>query len=65
MVEIQNLEKQLEEYPNRKYYTITYSLPIEVIKKIDADKGDISRSRYLLRLIEMAYGYKISSDDGE
>ena len=32
------------------------SLPTEVMHKIDVARGDISRSRYLLRLIEKVYG---------
>jgi len=31
------------------------SLPREIIHKIDLDRKDISRSRYLLRLIKRAY----------
>jgi metal-responsive CopG/Arc/MetJ family transcriptional regulator len=31
---------------------IGISLPIELIKKIDKERHDVSRSRYILRLIE-------------
>jgi hypothetical protein len=31
------------------------SLPRKIIEKIDIDRNDTSRSRYLLRLIERAY----------
>lgn len=31
------------------------TLPKELIQKIDSDRGDINRSRYILRLIEKAY----------
>jgi hypothetical protein len=31
------------------------SIPTELLYKIDAERGDISRSRFLLRLIEKAY----------
>ena len=31
------------------------SLPTEVLLKIDKDRGLIPRSRYLLKLIEIAY----------
>jgi hypothetical protein len=31
------------------------SLPNEVLLKIDRDRGDIPRSRFLLKLIELAY----------
>jgi hypothetical protein len=47
--------KRLEKYPNRKYHEVTYSLPKEIVKRIDAERGDVSRSRFVLRLIEKAY----------
>ena len=31
------------------------SLPKEIMTKIDQDRGDISRSRYVLRLLERIY----------
>ena len=31
------------------------SLPNEILLKIDRDRGDIPRSRFLLKLIEIAY----------
>ena len=31
------------------------SLPVNIIKKIDTERGDVSRSRYVLRLIEKMY----------
>ena len=31
------------------------SLPTEILLKIDKDRGDIPRSRFLRRLIEIAY----------
>lgn len=31
------------------------SLPREIMKKIDSERGDISRSRYLLRVLQEAY----------
>jgi metal-responsive CopG/Arc/MetJ family transcriptional regulator len=31
------------------------SLPIELMQKIDNERGDVSRSRFVLRLIEQAY----------
>jgi hypothetical protein len=34
------------------------SLPREVISRIDLDRKDISRSKYMLRLIQKAYGEK-------
>jgi hypothetical protein len=34
---------------------ITLTFPETVIKKIDKDRHDVNRSRYILRLIEQAY----------
>lgn len=31
------------------------SLPANIIKKIDTERGDVSRSRYVLRIIEKMY----------
>ena len=31
------------------------TLPIQLIKRIDNDRGDVSRSRFVLRLLEKAY----------
>lgn len=31
------------------------TLPREIVQKIDNDRGDIPRSRFLLRLVERAY----------
>ena len=38
-----------------KKVPIGISLPNEFIKEIDKDRKDISRSRYLLRLLESSY----------
>ena len=34
---------------------IGVSIPKDLIQKIDADRGDINRSRYIRRLVETAY----------
>ena len=39
------------------------SLPKEIITKIDHDRGDISRSRYMLRLLERIYESQESAQD--
>ena len=31
------------------------SLPQDIVKKIDAQRGDVSRSRWVLRLLERVY----------
>jgi metal-responsive CopG/Arc/MetJ family transcriptional regulator len=41
-----NIHKKMNSVP------IGISLPIELIKKIDKERHDVSRSRYILRLIE-------------
>jgi hypothetical protein len=35
--------------------SIGISFPKEIVSKIDTDRGDISRSRYLLRIVEQKY----------
>ena len=32
-----------------------FSLPSELIQRIDAERGDIPRSRFLLRILESSY----------
>jgi metal-responsive CopG/Arc/MetJ family transcriptional regulator len=39
----------------RKYRATGISLPDELLKELDSERGDISRSRYLLRLLEKQY----------
>ncbi len=36
----------------QKYSATGLSLPSEVLKRIDVERGDISRSRYVLRQLE-------------
>jgi hypothetical protein len=38
----------------QKYRAIGLSLPKEFMQLIDAERGDISRSKYLLRMLERA-----------
>lgn len=39
----------------QRYQSTGLSLPAKLMQKIDNDRGDISRSRFLLRLIERGY----------
>ncbi|HZI70842.1 MAG TPA: hypothetical protein VFD60_06740 [Nitrososphaeraceae archaeon] len=39
----------------KRYQSTGLSLPVGLMQKIDLDRGDVSRSRFLLRLIERAY----------
>ena len=41
---------------------IGISLPKEIVRKIDIDREDISRSKYLLRLIQRAYAIENQTD---
>ena len=34
---------------------VSLALPAPIIERIDSEKGDVSRSRYVLRLLERAY----------
>ena len=34
---------------------VTLSFPESLIKKIDSDRGDVNRSKFVLRLLEKAY----------
>lgn len=40
----------------RNYTTTGLSLPQKWMERIDIERGDISRSRYVLRILEKAYG---------
>ena len=40
---------------NKRNLSVGISLPEELIDLIDEDRGDISRSRYLLRTIEKTF----------
>jgi hypothetical protein len=37
-------------------YGFGISLPNEIVKKIDTDRGDVPRSKHLLRILERKYG---------
>ena len=38
-----------------KVNSVGISLPTEIISKIDAERGDIPRSRYILRVLQDTY----------
>jgi hypothetical protein len=40
------------------------SLPTKLMKKIDTDRGDIPRSRYVLRILERQYVFKQTREKG-
>ena len=39
----------------KRYKPTGLSLPAELLREIDSERGDVSRSRYLLRLLEKPY----------
>lgn len=41
-----------------RYKSTGLSLPADLMQKIDIERGDVSRSRFLLRLIQHAYKEK-------
>jgi metal-responsive CopG/Arc/MetJ family transcriptional regulator len=42
----------------QRYKATGLSIPTELLYKIDAERGDVSRSHFLLRLLEKAYEEK-------
>ncbi len=42
----------------KNYESTGLSLPSDLLQKIDEERGDVSRSRFLLRLIQRAYEEK-------
>jgi hypothetical protein len=52
----------------QKTIGVGVSMPSNIISKIDAERGDISRSRFLLRLLERVYANSspsIQTDNNE
>jgi hypothetical protein len=39
----------------KRYVSTGLSLPIDLMQRIDIDRKDVSRSRFLLRIVEKAY----------
>jgi len=39
----------------KRYISTGLSLPTELMQKIDSERGDIPRSRFLVRLLQKAY----------
>ena len=48
-----------------KVYSVGISLPIEIISKIDAERGDIPRSRYILRVLQNTYSTSRKLKEGK
>jgi metal-responsive CopG/Arc/MetJ family transcriptional regulator len=49
----------------RKFTCMGLSLPNELAQKIEKDRGDINRSRYLLRIIENFYQNQNNQKSGQ
>ena len=47
----------------QRHKATALSIPIELMHRIDAERGDVSRSRYLLRLLEKAYEEKQTKEN--
>ena len=43
---------------------IGISLPQELLAKVDGERGDVSRSRFLQRLVEQAYAHASERKEG-
>lgn len=39
----------------QNFISVGISLPREIVKKIDVERGDVSRSRFVFRLLEKSY----------
>jgi len=46
----------------KKFKSTGLSLPKEFLEKIDRDRGDISRSRFVFKLIVKAYGENLNGE---
>jgi len=40
--------------------SVTLTLPESIIHRIDTDRGDVNRSRFILRLLEKGYQNRIA-----
>jgi hypothetical protein len=49
----------------RKTVTSGVSLPSELIHRIDKDRGDIPRSKYLLRILQKSYDSQANQKEEE
>jgi hypothetical protein len=49
---------------NTNYKAVGTSLPIALLSRIDIERGDVSRSRFILRLLENALKQKTTGGAG-
>jgi metal-responsive CopG/Arc/MetJ family transcriptional regulator len=47
-----------------KHQTIGVSIAEDILAKVDQDRGDVSRSRFLQRLLEQAYALREKKEVG-
>jgi hypothetical protein len=50
-----NINNKMDNDINSKTSRIGISLPISLLLKIDKERGDISRSKFLFRILEKRY----------
>lgn len=41
---------------NKQYIPVGISFPKGILERIDKERGDVSRSRFILRILEKQYG---------
>ena len=44
-------------------FKLCMTVPEQFVQRIDRERGDIPRSRYILRILERAYGLDNKGDD--
>ena len=42
----------------KSHLVLGISLPRQIVGQIDSDRGDVPRSRYVLRILEKQYAFK-------
>lgn len=45
--------------------SVTLSFPECLIQRIDAERGDVNRSKFVLRLLEKAYQHQIEEENNK
>lgn len=48
----------MEQRPILNKYAVSVSLPLDILKMVDVERGDINRSKYMLRLIQKGLAKK-------
>jgi metal-responsive CopG/Arc/MetJ family transcriptional regulator len=45
----------LQKFNMRKFTSVGLSLPIELAQKVDSDRGEVTRSRFLTKIVRKYY----------